>query len=228
MSTPNEPGIREAEELIARLHATAETDKALLARTIHDELGGLMMSAMMDLSSVKHSALLADSRARGHVDRATQALEKAIDLSRKIVEELRPSILDNFGLFQALRWQLKRASRDSDAVCIEVYPEMEPQFEPPALIALFRLAEEALAMMFKRESVKAAQLHVELEDGEMCIRFIDDGIPVMSNERKREAATSLTSIQHRIRVLGGKVDTGRTSGGGTVLTARIPLPSTAS
>jgi signal transduction histidine kinase len=65
----------------------------------------------------------------------SSTLEQAIALKRRVTEELRPSILDNFGLFAALRWQFKKTWSNSEVVSTESYPNVEPQFESHEAIA---------------------------------------------------------------------------------------------
>jgi signal transduction histidine kinase len=222
--TESEQALLEAESLITHLQATTEAEKAKLARKLHDELGGLMVSALMDLGSVQQLQYDIKGPARQRLDRVKGTLEAAIDLKRRVIEELRPSILDNFGLFAALRWHLRRLLEGSNIDCADHYPDIEPQLEPDTSVALFRIAEEALAMTLKRGSVTSTELHVQVDDGTLSMSVSDNGTPMMASEgHEVGASTALASMRHRIRELGGKVDMRRTDSGGTVLTASMPL-----
>jgi len=213
----------EADLLIAHLQQQSESEVSRLTRELHDDLGGLMVSAVMDLSSARRRLAALDPEAQHRFDRIKATLESAIDLSRQMVERLRPSILDNFGLFAALRWQLKRASRDSEAICTDSYPDVEPPFDTLARTGLFRIAQDALEMSFKRGSVKAADVTVRIENGAVWMRFTDDGLATAPDRRDSDAAMTISSMRHRIRVLGGTVRVIRTKQGKTILTAQMPL-----
>jgi signal transduction histidine kinase len=224
MRAPGNQALFEAETLITHLLTTTEAHRTLLAREVHDELGGLVVSAIMDLSSALRRLPALDSPTKVQFDRIQRTLEDAVDRSRRMVEELRPSILDNFGLFAALQWQLKKSGRDSNVICTEAYPDIEPRFAPNASIALFRIAQEALGMVFARGMVKCADLTVRVENGELFMKVTDDGIPVMSDgEQEDGAANALVSMRQRLRAMGGQVDLTQTAGGVSVLTARLPL-----
>jgi signal transduction histidine kinase len=216
--------LAEAEGLIDRLHAEAEAHKAGLARAIHDDLCGLLLSAAMDFTSARRRLPKPDPPIVEQLDRGRQSLESAINLSRRMVEDLRPSILDNFGLLAALKWQLKQASEGSGATLTESYPTTEPDLQPAALIALFRVAQEAIGMIFKRSSVGAASIELQTENQVISMRFTDDGIPDTVGGLEVGAASAMTSMKHRIRALGGTVELKRTEAGGSVLTAYLPLP----
>jgi signal transduction histidine kinase len=210
--TESEQALSEAESLITHLQVTTEAEKAKLARKLHDELGGLMVSALMDLGSVQQLQNDITGPARRRLDRAKGTLEAAIDLKRRVIEELRPSILDNFGLFAALRWHLRRLCEGSSIDCADHYPDIEPQLEPDMSVAL------------KRGSVTSTELHVQVDDGTLSMSVSDNGTPILASEgHEVGASTAIASMRHRIRELGGKVDMRRTDSGGTVFTASMPL-----
>lgn len=212
----------ECEGLVTHLQNTAELKDTALSHELHDELGGLMQAAVMDLDAVRRIRPSLTQSALNRVDRVKETLEQAIDLKRRVIEELRPSILDNFGLFAALRWQLKKTWGNSDVVWTQTYPNVEPQFKSHAAIALFRIAQEALSIALKRASIKSTDLTVSVYQGNFWMRFSDDGVP--NAESQTVDPMILASMRHRIRVLGGTVQISSTDAGATVLTASMPLP----
>ena len=72
-----------------------------------------------------------------------------------MVEELHPTILDNFGLFAALKSSLSRASKGTEAHLSQNFPANEPQFTAADSTAPFRIAEEAINMIFRRDGVRS-------------------------------------------------------------------------
>ncbi len=69
--------------------------------------------------------------------RIHESLSAGVDLKRRVVEELRPTLLDNMGLFTALRWQFKETCRRTGLRCTETIPETELKFNPDAAIGVF-------------------------------------------------------------------------------------------
>jgi signal transduction histidine kinase len=212
----------EFEGLVTHLQNAAELRDTVLSHELHDELGGLMGAAIMDLDAVRRVKPALSQNALIRVDRAKRTLQQAIDLKRRVIEELRPSILDNFGLFAALRWQLKKAWGNSAVVSTESYPTVEPQFESRTAIALFRIAQEALSMALKRASVKSTDLTVRVDHGDFSMRFSDDGAP-NAEAQTEDPAMILASMRHRIRMLHGSLQITGAEVGATVLTVSIPL-----
>jgi signal transduction histidine kinase len=222
MSISSEETQLECEGLVTHLQNAAELKDTALSHELHDDLGGLMGAAVMDLDAVLRIKPPLTQSALNCVDRVKRTLEQAIDLKRRVIEELRPSILDNFGLFAALRWQLKKTWGNSDVALTQTYPNVEPQFESHSAIALFRIAQEALSIALKRASVKSTDLTVSVDQGYFWMRFSDDGVPTA--ETQTAVPMILASMRHRIRVLGGTVQISRTDAGAAVLTVSMPLP----
>jgi signal transduction histidine kinase len=222
MSAAIEETLFEVQRLIAYLQNAAELKDTALAHRLHDELGGLMGAAVMDLDSVRRVKPALTQNALERLDRAKKTLEQAIDLKRRLIEELRPSTLDDFGLFAALRWQLKKTWGDSAIVSSSTYPVVEPAFESGAPIVLFRIAQEALAMALLRVSMKSADLSVQADPANFWMRFSDDG-KTDAERQSEDPAMLLASMQHRIRGLDGKIEISNNEAGATALTVWMPL-----
>src|SRR3984957_17657528 len=193
MSIPIEETQLECEGLVTHLQNAAELKDTVLSHELHDELGGLMGAAVMDLDAV-----------------------------RRVTEELRPSILDDFGLFAALRWQLKKTWGDSAIISSEAFPDVEPAFESGAPIVLFRIAHEALSIALMRVAVKSTDLTVRADPANFWMKFSDDGAPDTEKQPDNRAIL-LASMRHRIRVFGGKVEISNNEAGATALTVWMPL-----
>jgi signal transduction histidine kinase len=224
MPVSNEEKLLELQRLVTHLHNAAELKDTTLAHWLHDDLAGLMGAAVMDLDSVRRVTPALDANAIERVDRVKRTLEQAIDLNRGVIEKLRPSILDVFGLFAALRWQIKKTWLNSAVESSETYPDVEPVFEPGTAIVLFRIAQEALSMALLRVAVKSANVFVRADGANFWMTFSDDGTPTA--EKQMEEAMILASMRQRIRVLNGKLEISQNAAKAATMTAWIPLRRT--
>jgi CHASE3 domain sensor protein len=102
-------------ELSNHLQEVREEERSKLARDIHDELGGILVSAKMDMAWVDSRIKGRDPETAAKVERAMQALDEGVQIKRRIIEELRPTLLDNLGLSAALDWQDPRDLRPGRA-----------------------------------------------------------------------------------------------------------------
>jgi signal transduction histidine kinase len=221
---PSHLDVREPADsaLLTYLQASVEIDKALLAKELHDNLGGLIIAAVMDVAwAEEHFSSLA-SAARGRLARARAAMRSALDINRRIIEELRPSLLDNVGLFAALSWELKQACARAGVRCSGHYPHSEMHFTREASIALFRIAQEALAISNTHSSVTTAELCVSTDRETITLRFANDETACPPGEVDRGTVV-FASMLHRIRVLGGNLEISPSPPNGAAMTITIPL-----
>lgn len=209
--------------LSTHLQGVSEQEKSALSRELHDELGGLLVAARMDLSWLQQRLPTSDPSIEQRFKRIHDSLSAGVDLKRRVVEELRPTLLDNMGLFTALRWQFKETCRRTGLRCTETIPESELKFSPDAAIGVFRIAQEALTNILKHSEAKSADLYIAIEGDTFTLRITDDGKGIPAERRVTTTSHGLVSMRHRIAGLGGTWDLGSPSLGGTVVTARIPL-----
>jgi signal transduction histidine kinase len=215
---------RELTALSTHLQGVSEQEKSALSRELHDELGGLLVAARMDLSWLQQRLPTSDPSIEQRFRRIHESLSAGVDLKRRVVEELRPTLLDNMGLFSALRWQFKETCRRAGLKCTETIPEEEPKFNPDAAIGVFRIAQEAMTNILKHAEANSANLSIGIEGANFVLRVSDDGKGIPQNRIQTIAAHGLASMRHRIAALGGSWDVRSAVGGGTVVTAMIPLP----
>jgi len=213
---------RELLELSTHLQNVSEREKAVLARELHDELGGLLVGARMDLSWAEQHLARDDPDMRQRLHRVQQNLSAGVDLKRRIIEELRPTLLDNVGLFAALRWQLKETCGSAGLKSTESYPDEEPKFTSGAAIALFRIAQEALTNILKHSAATSVDLTLGLDGDAIVMQIADDGKGIPAGRLTAIGSHGLASMRHRVRALGGRLDVRSPASGGTILLVRIP------
>jgi signal transduction histidine kinase len=155
--------------------------------------------------------------------RIHDSLSAGVDLKRRVVEELRPTLLDNMGLFAALRWQFKESCRRTGLRCTETIPDIEMKFTPDAAIGVFRIAQEALTNILKHAEAKSADLALSIVSDTFTMRITDDGKGIPAARLGISTSHGLASMRHRIAGLGGIWDIRTPATGGTVVTARIPM-----
>jgi len=210
---------RELVELSTHLQSVAEREKALLARELHDELGGLLVGARMDISWAEQHLDAAAVELKARLNRVQQNLSASIDLKRRIIEELRPTLLDNVGFLAALRWQFKETCGRAGLRCSEYFPDEEPRLSADAAIALFRVAQAAFSNVVEHSGAGAVDISLDIDEDTVVFRVSDDG---RSLADRAHAAQGLAAMRHRVRALGGSFELRNGEERGAVLTVRIP------
>ncbi len=206
---------------LERVVAAREEERRRLRRDIHDGLGPVLASGGMRLE-------LAGALLRKDPDAALAVLadlagtqQQALGDLRRLVEGLRPPVLDQLGLAVALR---QRADRFTGlVVTVDAAEDVEPL--PAAVeVAAYHIVSEALTNVVRHARANACDVRLRRDgtrDGALLVEVSDDGVGLPDSYR---AGTGLHSMRERANELGGDADASRAPGGGTVIRARLPLP----
>jgi signal transduction histidine kinase len=213
----------ELSELSTHLQSLAEEEKAALSRELHDELGGLLVAARMDLSWLEERVASSDPDVSSYFRRVQDALQSGVDLKRRVIESLRPTLLDNLGLVPALRWQVADSCERAGLRHVERYPQDELPLTPQASIAVFRIVQEALANVLKHARATAVELTVEVAEPWLLLRVRDDGVGVAPERLLKLRTHGLAAMRQRARAFGGQWHLQRPATGGTQIEVRLPL-----
>jgi hypothetical protein len=214
---------RDLTDLAATMQHLQEDERARLSRNLHDELGGLLLSARMDVTWMEKHGLADDSNVKLRLERLRQALDQGIDLKRRVVEELRPTLLDSMGLLAALRWQSEETCARANFRCTEKYPDTEPRLSRAGAIALFRVVQEALANAAKHSKAENVDITFEVTDTEIVLTIRDDGIGAPASDVSKPRSHGLAGMRHRVNMLGGRLDISSGPDVGTTIHVRVPL-----
>ncbi len=211
----------ELNELSTHLQTSTERDRAALARDLHDELGGILTSAKMDLEWLRnHSTLSVEGENR--CNRLSTLIDDAVAVKRRVVENLRPSLLNNMGLAVALEWYLTENCSNSGLICNLSLSDDLGTVSPDTAIAMFRIVQEAATNVLRH--AKANNLSVTLWADETDIHLIvqDDGSGLPPTYNPMNLSHGLSGMRQRARSLGGDAVWNSVPGIGTTITVSIP------
>lgn len=220
MSKTVEDRARELFALSNHLQALSEREKSELARKLHDELGGLLTAAKMDLSWLQ--ARLEGAAIQERLAQLGSVLDEAMDLKRRVVEELRPSLLDHFGLPTALRTYVEStAAKAGLAAQIVIEHNCESMAKETA-IALFRVVQEGLSNIINHANAKTVKLELSGDESHCIVTLTDDGRGFDARSPQFRWSHGLMGMRQRAEAFGGHLDIESRVGGGTRVRVEIP------
>jgi signal transduction histidine kinase len=225
------PDTRELERLVQsrtlelsalsnHLQSLAEKEKSALARTLHDELGGLLTAAKMDLSWLQSRV---DTPA--YQERLAQlggVLDEAMSLKRRVVEDLRPSLLDHFGLATALRAYVDSACAKAGLKADISVREDGVPIPKEIAIALFRIVQEGLNNIIRHAGAHRVRLELTSDGANYAFTLSDDGSGFHQKDPGDPWPHGIMGMQQRVRALGGRFLLESNSGTGTTLSVSVP------
>jgi signal transduction histidine kinase len=210
--------------LSRHLIRVSEDEKSRLARELHDEMGANLTAIGMDLTTVGELLRVSHPELAGKLARAHRTLVDTVQLKRRIIENLRPSLLDNMGLAAALHSYCGDYARVTGIECDALIGDEVDEAAPMQAIALFRITQEALNNVAKYAKAEHVTVHLAREEDGWSLEVSDDGIGIPADAFARSKSHGLLGMRERALLLGGslKVERG-VNGTGTCVTAWIPL-----
>lgn len=210
----------ELSELARHLQTVREDERSRLARDLHDELGGLLTAAKLDVARVRKRLPGATQEVTERIDHLAQSLDAGIALKRRIIEDLRPSSLTHFGLKRTLEIQCEEFHKLSGVHVEASIADLE--LSDDRELAIYRFVQEALTNVAKYAQARTVWITLEKVGSDAQIRVQDDGVG-FDPERIRPNAHGLAGMRFRVKSFGGQWLMQSAPGQGSLLQARIPL-----
>jgi PAS domain S-box-containing protein len=213
----------ELRELSARVLEAREEEKTLIARELHDELGQLLTALKMDLAWLRER-LAPASDVGGKAAQMEALLDRTVTSVRRISADLRPLMLDDLGLHDAVTWLVEDFAARSGIECQLTLPEEHALdgLERSVANTVYRVLQESLTNIARHARATHAWVILGAGGGSLQIEVEDDGRGIVAADLSQPRSLGLKGMRERVLYLGGTLDIGRAARGGTRVQARVP------
>ena len=212
---------QELSSLSAFLQTHYEREKASLARELHDQLGGILTPAKMDLAWLQ-ARLGNDAEFGARLTRLSGMIDQGIDLKRRIIENLRPSLLDHLGFAAAVQWYVDETCGTAK-IPVKVTIAKHERLPSDLEIALYRVVQESVSNIIRHANARNVELVVERTPTGLRVAISDDGVGIEDLERARKQSNGLVGMAQRMRAINGTLDVSSSAGKGTRVEAFLPI-----
>jgi signal transduction histidine kinase len=213
----------ELRRLASHLQTAREDERRRLARELHDELGGLLTAAKLDVARIRNKMPPNSPDLLERFGHLVGTLDSGIALKRRIIEDLHPTSLSNLGLTSALDTLCAEFARRCEIAVSTAFDEV--QLDSEGQLTVYRLVQEALTNVAKYAKARQVDVGVHAEDdGTVAIEIVDDGIG-FDPATVAADAHGLAGMRFRVQSLRGELTIESQSGQGTAIRARLPQPS---
>jgi PAS domain S-box-containing protein len=208
------------QSLSLHLLEVQEQERRRLSRELHDEIGQSLTGLRLTL---ERGERLGEAGLREAVGEARRLLRGLTGQVRDLSLNLRPTMLDDFGLLPALLWLLERYTAQT-GVTVDFHHEgLERRFSPEGETAAYRIVQEALTNVARHAGVEAAEVRISLDRKTLRLEIMDRGAGFGApTELAGAASCGLSGMKQRAALLGGKLHIVTAPGEGTRLTAEWP------
>jgi PAS domain S-box-containing protein len=220
-----------AEQLTAlsrRLVEVQEAERRKLSRELHDRVGQNLTALSINLDILRTS-LCGDANAehRARLRDSCALLESTADSIEDVMAELRPPMLDDYGLVPALHWYAREFSKRTGIDVAVRGAEGAERSGPDVEITLFRIAQEALNNVAKHARARKVHIDFEAPEGHSILTVTDDGIGVansLASEERQRPGLGMVTMRERAEAAGGAFSVTSPARGGTQIRVDMPAP----
>ncbi len=215
-------------QLSAHLQSVREEERVHIAREIHDELGQMLTVLKMDLSLVSRKLRRNFSNGGTHeILEELSAMSKLVDTTilsiRRIAVELRPELLDDLGLKDAIEWEAKTFQART-----EIKTEFNSSMKVSSLdkeysTALFRILQEALTNVARHARATEVVIKLAYDRKDLVLEIRDNGRGITNEESSRLHSLGLLGMRERVLLIGGTINITGILNFGTTVHVRVPI-----
>lgn len=217
-------------EFTTHLQTVREEEKARFAREIHDDLGGTLSALKMDahwlaqmLEANKEMTPL-----RTRADSMQALLDTAVQATRRIINDLRPAILDDFGLIAAIKWQCsqfqQRTGIECRSACVDDEDnDCENTLDNTLSINLFRIIQEALTNVARHSGASCVEVKLHRSGEEVVLSVCDNGRGLPERHTIAPTSHGVRGMNERVKQLDGQIKFDSPPGGGLCIVVTLPL-----
>lgn len=210
----------ELRALAVHLQDVREEEQARLSREVHDVLGQQLTAIRLGVGWFGRR-YPDDDEAQARLADVRETIDETIGHVRQIAADLRPGVLDDFGLASATEWQAARfEERTATACAVDVRGDAEPPRD--VATAAFRVLQEALTNVARHAGARRVTVTLELDAGAVRLVVSDDGRGFDARQPGRRSL-GLVGMRERAGALGGRVEVRGAPGRGTVVECTLPL-----
>jgi signal transduction histidine kinase len=208
-------------ELSEAQQAFREAERKRIARELHDELAQLLASSRMELCLLQRDLNPASGNHK-RLDIVDSLIGSSILSLKKLATDLRPSCLDEGGLYYALRSLLKAVSENAGIECQLLANEEDLTMDELLSTAIFRLVEECLNNIDRHANASRAVVQIYRSENAVEIRVQDDGKGIRPEEIQKMKAFGLMEMRERVRKMRGQIEIRGLPGKGTHIAISLP------
>lgn len=211
------------EALSKSLLEVQEEERGRISSEIHDRLGQLLTALKMDLGGLVKTVEPMSGDQRVLADRIRRELDETIAAVQRIASELRPPVLEDFGLVAAIEAEVRLFESRTGIECELSTGAEELRLEPESEVVAYRIVQEAMTNVARHSDATRVEIRMRVRDGELLVEVRDDGVGIPADRIVARESLGIAGMRERARRTGGRLEVEGLPGSGTIVSLRLPL-----
>jgi signal transduction histidine kinase len=209
--------------LTAHLLSVRDSERAAIARELHDEFGQALTSLQLGLAWLARNVAPAQKPLLARIGALSDATAGMIRSVRNITVELRPGALDELGLAKTLKFAAREFETSAGIRCGFRTNTLGVTFNRPAAVAVYRIVQAALTNVARHARASSVRVTLMTSARDLILTVTDDGRGISRTRVGSPLSLGISGMRERTLALGGSFTLAGSRGEGTLLRARMPL-----
>jgi PAS domain S-box-containing protein len=222
-----EAKLKESEDKLRNLsrylNNVREEDRKKIAREVHDDIGQKLTAINLDVSWIKQNIPAEFVELKEMFDPVLEIINQSIITVQRISTELRPGILDDLGLLNAIQWQSNEISRRSNLLFTLNLYEDEIALPDKVKTALFRVYQEALTNIVRHSKAKNVSVNLGIQERNIIFEITDDGIGISKSNINDFTSFGIIGMRERVAYINGNIEITNLANTGTKIKMTVPF-----
>jgi PAS domain S-box-containing protein len=214
----------EIKKLSRHIEEVREEERKQMARNLHDELGQMLTAVKMDVSWIRNNLQADQEILASRSDAALEIINRGFSGIQRMTTELRPPVLENLGLYEALKSLVAEFQNRSNMITELELPLAEAKFSEEFKITIYRIIQEGLNNILRHSRATMVSLTLMEKSDTLEIELKDNGAGIPKDKVESSDSLGLIGIKERVLHWNGVFEVSGKEGEGTTLRFRMPLP----
>jgi len=210
-------------DLASYLQDVREQERTRIAREIHDDFGQSLTILKMDLSWLKKHIIQDQPQVQNKIDSMFKVIDTSLKTIHTVSSELRPVILDDFGLESAIEWQVEEFQNRTGVRCRVDSSVADLDLTKEQSTAIFRIFQETLTNIMRHSGATEVDVRLEMNEDALILEVADNGRGITEAEISNSRSFGLLGIRERLYPWNGQVDFIGHPNKGTRVIVRVPI-----
>jgi len=210
-------------QLTTHLLNIREEERKRIGREIHDELGQQLTAIKMDISWIAKKTDPSQEAFKTKLQNVIALLDGGNQSIRRILNELRPVILDDYGLLEALRWQAQQFTANTHIPVAMTASESDMKIPEEISTCIFRIFQEALTNITRYAKATQVKVSLDIDSDSVLLNIEDNGLGFDTELTKTKKSFGILGMKERVASLNGRFDLSSVPGNGTRISIHIPI-----
>jgi PAS domain S-box-containing protein len=220
--------LKKAQDQLRRLSgsimAGQEKERAAIARELHDELGQVLTALRMDCVWMRDRLQETDAKASERTFAMCELIDQTIDDVRSIAVRLRPGVLDDLGLTDALEWYTTDFEKRTGIACTFNHFDV-PEVNNMVATAAYRITQEALTNVARHSNATHVDVTLKAEEGRLTLKVVDNGLGFSTEGLEEFECLGMAGMRERASLVGGSLAMQSQPGAGATVLFALPIDS---